>query len=176
MDDTSNNEQYSRRTSIGGPDHGEQHIPNLENGGESGGGSVAASISTLNPEEEQRRKAMRQRKVLEWMVSILCMSSSLISAAIDQCFRTVFANIPCISPLEVKRDAGCHYFLPWVLLPRYLAARSSAIVGFPAMCKPIVEDNVVSITQLMCSLALWFVLGLDRERANLLERYSVVGP
>ena len=142
IEDASNNEQNSRQPSIGEPDRGYQHSPSTA---ESSRGSIAVSTPTLSPEEEQTRKAMRQRKVLEWMIAVLCMSSSLTSATIDQQLRLVFADIPCISPIEGKRDAGCHYFLPWVLLPRYLAARSSAIVGFPAICKPLVAENVVSV-------------------------------
>lgn len=77
IEDASNNEQNSRQPSIGEPDRGYQDSPTLPNTAESSRGSTTVSAPTLTPEEEQARKAMRQRKVLEWMIAVLCMSSSL---------------------------------------------------------------------------------------------------
>ena len=84
MEDASNDEQNSRPPSIGEPDRGDQHSSSLTNTAESSSASVAVSESTLTPEEEQTRKAMRQRRVLEWMIAVLCMSASFTFTTIDQ--------------------------------------------------------------------------------------------
>ena len=81
MEGASNDEQTSNQPSIGKPDPGQQYIQSLKKSTESITSSISVSASTLTPEEGQRRKAMRQRRVLEWMIAVLCMSSSLTPAA-----------------------------------------------------------------------------------------------
>lgn len=76
MEDASQDEQNPRQPSVGDLDRGHQFISSLGNSAESSSSSIAMSVSILTPKEEQRRKAMRQRKVLEWMIAVLCMSYS----------------------------------------------------------------------------------------------------
>ena len=84
MEAASNDEQNSRQPSTGELVREHQYSPSPTNTAESNSGSAAVSASALTPEEAQARKAMRQRKVLEWMIAVLCMSSSFASATIDQ--------------------------------------------------------------------------------------------
>ena len=83
MEDAPMDEQNSRQPSIGERDRGYQYTSSLTNTAESSNGSSALSALTLTPEEEQIRKAMRQREVLERMIAVLCMSSSSTSITID---------------------------------------------------------------------------------------------
>lgn len=71
---------------------------------------------------ELNSKYRRQKEIIKSVIAIL-----------------IYHDIPCIAPAE----EGLDFFLPWSNLPRILAARMISLVGWPAICAPVVQDNAV---------------------------------
>lgn len=84
-------------------------------------GPMHQSVETFR---SMNRKLRRRKESIKSLIAIL-----------------LYHQIPCI--YDNGREVS--YFLPWTQLPRHLAARRYYLAGFPDVCAPVVDNDLVLI-------------------------------